>query len=70
MELRPGFRMRPPHDDDADEVAVFSNEECVAFIGEPAIDADWLRGRWTAPGVDRDRDFAVVESPHGTSAVS
>ena len=22
------------------------------------IDADWLRGRWTAPGVDRGRDFA------------
>jgi mycothiol synthase len=27
--------------------------------------ADWLRARWTAPGVDRDRDFAVVESPDG-----
>lgn len=31
----------------------------------PVIDADWMRGRWTAPGVDRDRDFAVVESPSG-----
>jgi mycothiol synthase len=65
MELLPGFRMRPPQDEDADEVAAFSNEECVAFIGVPVLDADWLRVRWTAPGVDRDRDFAVVESPDG-----
>jgi mycothiol synthase len=65
MELLPGFRMRPPQDVDAEEVAAFSNEECVAFIGVPVIDADWLRGRWTAPAVDRDRDFAVVESPNG-----
>jgi mycothiol synthase len=63
MELLPGFRMRPPQDEDADEVAAFSNEECVAWFGMPAIDADWLRGRWTAPAVDRDLDFAVVESP-------
>jgi mycothiol synthase len=65
MELLPGLRMRPPQDEDADEVAAFSNEECVAFIGVPVIDADWIRGRWTGPGVDRDRDFAVVESPDG-----
>jgi mycothiol synthase len=65
MELLPGFRMRPPQDEDADEVAAFANEECVALIGVPVIDGDWLRGRWTAPGADRDQDFAVVESPKG-----
>jgi mycothiol synthase len=65
MELLPGFRMRPPQDEDADEVAAFSNEECVAVLGVPVLNADWLRGRWTAPGVDRDRDFAVVESLEG-----
>jgi mycothiol synthase len=65
MELLPGFRMRPPQDDDADEVVAFANEECVAFIGVPVIDADWLRTRWSAPGVDRNLDFAVVESPNG-----
>jgi mycothiol synthase len=65
MELLPGFRMRPPQDEDADEVAAFANEECVALIGVPVIDADWLRVRWTAPGVDRELDFAVVESPDG-----
>jgi GNAT superfamily N-acetyltransferase len=65
MELLPGFRMRPPQDEDADGVAAISNEECVAFIGVPVIDADWMRGRWTAPGVDREQDFAVVESPNG-----
>jgi mycothiol synthase len=65
MELLTGFRMRPPQDEDADEVVAFANEECVAFIGVPVIDADWLRSRWTAPGVDRDLDFAVVESPNG-----
>jgi mycothiol synthase len=63
MQLLPGFRMRPPRDEDAEEVAAFSNEECVAFIGVPMIDADWLLARWTAPGADRDLDFAVVESP-------
>jgi mycothiol synthase len=65
MQLLPGFGMRPPQDEDAEEVAAFSNEECVAFIGVPIIDADWLRVRWTAPGADRDLDFAVVESPDG-----
>jgi mycothiol synthase len=65
MELLPGFRMRPPQDEDADEVAAFANEECVTFLGVPTIDADWLRGRWTAPAVNRDRDLAVVESAHG-----
>jgi mycothiol synthase len=65
MELLPGFRMRPPQDEDADEVAAFANEECVAFLGVPIVDADWLRARWTAPGVDRDLDFAVVEAPDG-----
>jgi ribosomal protein S18 acetylase RimI-like enzyme len=57
--------MRPPLDEDAEEVAVFSNEECVAWFGTPVIDAGWLRARWTAPGADRDLDFAVVESPEG-----
>jgi mycothiol synthase len=65
MELLPGFRMRPPQDDDAEEVAAFSNEECVAWFGMPAIDGDWLRARWTAPGADRELDFAVVESEGG-----
>jgi mycothiol synthase len=65
MELLAGFRMRPPQDEDAEEVAAFSNEECVAWFGAPAIDADWLRARWTAPGADRDMDFAVVESEGG-----
>lgn len=65
MELPPGFRIRPPQDEDADEVAAFSNEECVAWLGTPVIDAHWLRARWTAPGVDRDLDFAVVESESG-----
>ena len=37
----------------------------MAIIGAPLIDAEWLRRRWTSPGVDRDRDVAVVESPHG-----
>ena len=65
MELLPGFRMRPPQDEDAEEVAAFSNEECVAWLGTPVIDADWLRGRWTAPAVVRDQDFAVVQSEDG-----
>ena len=43
MELLLGFRMRPARDEDADEVAAFANEECVALIGVPVIDADWLR---------------------------
>jgi mycothiol synthase len=57
--------MRPPQDEDADEVAAFSNEECVAWLGTPVIDAEWLRGRWNAPGVDRELDFSVVESGGG-----
>jgi mycothiol synthase len=65
MELPSGFRLRPPRDDDADEVAAFANEECVTFLGAPVLDADWLRSRWTAPGADRDLDFAVVESDGG-----
>jgi mycothiol synthase len=65
MELLPGFPMRAPQDEDADEVAAFANEECVAWFGTPVIDADWLRARWTAPSVNRELDFAVVESAGG-----
>jgi mycothiol synthase len=65
MELLPGYGMRPPQDDDAERVATFMNEECVAFLGVPTVDADWLRRRWTAPAADRELDFAVVESPEG-----
>jgi mycothiol synthase len=65
MELLPGFRTRPPRDEDAEAVAVFSNEESVAALGVPVLNADWLRARWTAPGADRELDFAVVESPGG-----
>jgi ribosomal protein S18 acetylase RimI-like enzyme len=57
--------MRPAWDEDADAVARFTNEESMAIVGAPLIDADWLRQRWTSPGVDRDRDVAVVESPSG-----
>jgi mycothiol synthase len=64
-ELLPDFRMRPPDDGDAEEVASFANDEAVAFLGVPLIDAEWLRGRWTAPGVDRARDLAVIESSTG-----
>lgn len=64
-ELLPGFPMRPPETGDADEVASFANAEAVAFLGVPLIDADWLRNRWMAPGVDRARDLAVAESPAG-----
>jgi mycothiol synthase len=65
MELLPGFRMRPPADEDAEEVAAVSNEECIAYLGVPVVNPDWLRRRWTAPGGDREQDFAVVESPNG-----
>jgi len=65
MDLPSGFRLRPPLDEDADEVAVFSNEESVAVVGVPVASADRFRRHWTAPGADREHDFAVVESPGG-----
>jgi mycothiol synthase len=57
--------MRPPRDEEADEVAAFANEESVALIGVAVEDADRLRAHWSAPGADRDNDVAVVESPEG-----
>jgi mycothiol synthase len=65
MELLPGYRMRPPRDEDAEEAAAVSNEETMAVLGVPVLNADWLRARWTAPGADRELDFAVVEAPEG-----
>lgn len=70
MELLPGFRMRPPRDEDADEVAAFANEECIAFLGVPVVSAEWLRSRWTGPSAARDDDFAVVEAPGGALCAS
>jgi hypothetical protein len=58
MELLPGFRMRPPQDEDADEVAAFANEECIAFLGVPVVDADWL-GSLDGPG----GSIATMTSP-------
>lgn len=65
MELPSGFRMRPAQDEDAETVAAFSNEESVASIGVPVLNAEWLQRRWSAPGVDRELDVAVVEAPEG-----
>ncbi len=68
MQLLPGFRMRPLRDDDADEIVAFANEESIAHLGVPVIDKKWIRARSTAPGVDRDLDFAVVEADDGRLA--
>ncbi len=66
MALPPGFRFRPPRDEDAPAVAAFANEESEAVIGAPVVTPDWLLSRWTAPSVDRERDVAVVEAPDGS----
>jgi mycothiol synthase len=65
VSLPPGFRLRPARDEDAPAVAAFMNEECIAFIGAPAVSTEWLLRRWTAPSVVRENDVAVVDTDPG-----
>jgi mycothiol synthase len=62
MSLPARFRLRPARDEDAPAVAAFANDEAEALIGTPVISARWLLRRWTSPGVDRERDLAVIEA--------
>ena len=47
MELLPGFADTPAGLRRR-RLAIFTNEECVNYLGVPTVDADWFRNRWTA----------------------
>jgi mycothiol synthase len=66
VTLPPGYRFRPPRDEDAAAVAEIANEEAEAFLGTRVFSAEWLLRNWTAPSTDRERDVAVVEAPDGS----
>ena len=44
------------------------NEESLALRGVVTASLDWVVTPWTAPGVDRENDFAVVIGPDGDLA--
>src|SRR5262249_14710037 len=44
------------------------NEETLALAGVPFTSADWVTGLGPAPGVARERNFAVVIEPAGDLA--
>jgi len=65
MSLPAGFSIRPAAAGDAEAVVALMDEESEALVGFRAASADWLRGWWTAPSVDRENDIAVVETTEG-----
>jgi mycothiol synthase len=66
--LPPGFSIRPPRPGDGDAIVEMMNEETRRLRGVAMVDLDWIVNPWTAPGVDRENDFAVVTDPAGEVA--
>jgi mycothiol synthase len=57
--------MRPPHLDDGPAVVQMLNDEARALVGVGFTGLDWVTAPWSAPGVDLERDFAVVHDDDG-----
>ena len=65
MSLPDGFRLRPARDEDAARAAELVNAEALAHLGTPIWSPEQVLRHWSNPGVDRERDVAVVEAPDG-----
>jgi mycothiol synthase len=63
-----GYRLRPPTTADGPVVVAMLNEETMALAGVAFTSLDWVAGPWTAPGVDLERNYAVVIGPAGDIA--
>lgn len=68
MPLPPGYTSRPPRDEDAEPIVEMLNEGSLALAGVALARPDWITRPWSAPGADRQRDFAVVETAGGALA--
>jgi mycothiol synthase len=66
--LPEGFTLRPPADADAEPLMRMTNAETTALIGVSLATVEWVTNPWSAPGADRDNDFAVVVDPAGVVA--
>lgn len=66
--LPPGFAIRSPRPQDGEAIVEMMNEETLRLRGVAMVDLDWIVNAWTAPGVDRENDFAVVTDPEGEMA--
>ncbi len=58
--LPPGYRMRGPEPGDAAHVVAIVNDEARTIAGAVTVDVDRLERMWSSPGVDRERDVALV----------
>jgi ribosomal protein S18 acetylase RimI-like enzyme len=67
-QLPDGFAFRPPVDSDGEPILEMMNEESIALRGVAMASLDWIMNAWTAPGVDRENDFAVITGPDGEVA--
>jgi ribosomal protein S18 acetylase RimI-like enzyme len=67
-QLPDGFAFRPPVDSDGEPILEMMNEESIALRGVAMASLDWIVNAWTAPGVDRENDFAVITGPDGEVA--
>jgi ribosomal protein S18 acetylase RimI-like enzyme len=65
VSLPEGFSLRPARDEDAERAAEIVNEESHAYLGAPIWSTEQALRHWSNPGVDRERDVAVVEAPSG-----
>lgn len=65
MPLPPGYAFRPPAAADGEPLVAMMNEESVALRGVAMVSLDWVVTPWTAPGANRENDFAVATGPGG-----
>ncbi len=67
-DLPAGFALRPPLDADAETITEMINAETTALAGFAAVSVEWVLTPWSAPGADRERDYAVVTETGGDVA--
>ncbi|HYW29508.1 MAG TPA: GNAT family N-acetyltransferase [Gaiellales bacterium] len=68
MGFPDGYSVRPPEVREGPAIVDMINRESQALSGVAFTSLDWVAGRWTAPGVDIERDFGVVVGPAGDLA--
>jgi mycothiol synthase len=65
MDLPDGYRLRAPTEDDLDAIETVLAADDVDDVGEPVLNADFVREGWSIPGFDLTLDAWVIVDAEG-----
>ena len=66
MTLVDGYAFRTPSEDDLDAIEAVLAADDVDDVGEPVLNADFVREVWSIPGFDLDRDAWMIVDTEAT----